>query len=298
MVLCWEEHTLTRILTALGLESRWRVLEHFAAYGTWDREVVERHLLRLIGQKQPARWGRDHPAAVDDTKLHRTSKQVWGTCAFHEASACSPYRAETARAHNWLIMGTPLPCRPWTYLPDSARLYCRETRLPAGEPFRTKTALAVELLRQADAESAAPILGVFAGASAVDTVIRPCLEPTLGQRPVTIVTRLQADARLYYPVGPRSRGKGHPAQWGPRVGLLSLAGLSCPLVTGNRAQASPAMLLNRRQSCPAAGLPQAFPYPSGTLHTTQRPGGALWLGGERISWLGASGYATCRPPRI
>jgi threonine/homoserine/homoserine lactone efflux protein len=31
MVLCWEEHTLTQILTALGLESRWRVLERFAA---------------------------------------------------------------------------------------------------------------------------------------------------------------------------------------------------------------------------------------------------------------------------
>jgi hypothetical protein len=33
MVLCWEEHTVTQILTALGLESRWRVLEHFAEYG-------------------------------------------------------------------------------------------------------------------------------------------------------------------------------------------------------------------------------------------------------------------------
>ncbi len=32
-VLCGEEHTITQILTALGLESRWRVLEHFAEYG-------------------------------------------------------------------------------------------------------------------------------------------------------------------------------------------------------------------------------------------------------------------------
>jgi hypothetical protein len=30
MVLCWEEHTLTQIWTAVGLESPWRVLEHFA----------------------------------------------------------------------------------------------------------------------------------------------------------------------------------------------------------------------------------------------------------------------------
>ncbi len=56
MGVCWEEHTMTQILTTLGLESRWRVLEHFAEYGSWDREAVERHTLRLIEQEQPARW--------------------------------------------------------------------------------------------------------------------------------------------------------------------------------------------------------------------------------------------------
>ena len=42
MVLCWEEHTMTQLLTALGLESRWRVLEHCAEYGAGDRDAVER----------------------------------------------------------------------------------------------------------------------------------------------------------------------------------------------------------------------------------------------------------------
>jgi hypothetical protein len=144
MVLCWEDHTLTQILTALGLESRWRVLEHFAEYGVWDREAIERHTLRLIEQEQPARWGQYHPIAIDDTKLHRTSKQVGGTGTFHEASARSPNRAETVRAHNWVVRGDLLPGRPWTYLPHAVRLYCRQSQLPAGETFRTKTALAVE----------------------------------------------------------------------------------------------------------------------------------------------------------
>jgi hypothetical protein len=76
MVLCWEEHTLTQILTALGLESRWRVLEHFAEYGAWYREAVERQTLRVLGQERPARWGRYHPVTIEDTKGHRTSKQV------------------------------------------------------------------------------------------------------------------------------------------------------------------------------------------------------------------------------
>jgi DDE superfamily endonuclease len=217
MVLCWEEHTLPQILTALGLESRWRVLEHFAEYGAWDREAVEQQTLRVLQQEQPARWGRYHPVAIDDTKGHRTSKQVWGTCTFHEFSARSPNRAETVRAHNWVVMGDLLPGHPWTYLPHAARLYCRESQLPAGEPLRTKTALAVELLRQADAESAAPILGVFDGAYAVTTVVGPCVEPKEGQRRIAVITRLRADARLYHPVVPRPQGKGRPPKWGPRI---------------------------------------------------------------------------------
>jgi hypothetical protein len=217
MVLCWEEHTLTQILTALGLEARWRVLEHFAEYGAWDRETVERQTLCLIEQEPPARWGGYHPVALDDTKGHRTSKQVWGTCTFHESSARSPNRAETVRAHNWMVMGDLAPGRPWTYLPHAARLYCRQRRLPAGETFRTKTALAVELLQQADQDSAAPILGVFDGAYAVETVVQPCLEPPEGRRRMEIVTRLRIDARLYHPVGARPRAKGRPPKWGPRL---------------------------------------------------------------------------------
>jgi hypothetical protein len=217
MVLCWEEHTITQLLTAISLESRWRVLEHFAEHGAWDREAVERQTLRLLEQEHPARWGRYHPVAIDDTKLHRTSKHVWGTCTFHEASARSPNRAETVRAHNWVIMGDLSPGRPWMYLPHAARLYCRKTQLPPGETFRTKTALAVELLRQADVESAAPLLGVMDGAYAVETVVRPCVEPEDGRRRIELVTRLRADARLYHPAVAKPQTKGRPQKWGPRI---------------------------------------------------------------------------------
>jgi hypothetical protein len=122
MVRCWEEHTRTPILTALGLEARWRGLEHFAEYGAWDREAVERETLRLIEQEHPARWGRYHPVALEDTKLHRTSAKVWGSCPVHESSARSPNRAETVRAPNWVGMGDLVPGTPWLYLPHAARL--------------------------------------------------------------------------------------------------------------------------------------------------------------------------------
>ena len=83
-VLCWEEHTITQMLVSIGLESRWRVAEHFAEYGAWKRPSVERQLVKLIEQQQPAAWEGYRVVALDDTKLHRTSENVWGTCTFHE----------------------------------------------------------------------------------------------------------------------------------------------------------------------------------------------------------------------
>jgi hypothetical protein len=107
LVLCPEEHTITQILTALGLESRWRVAESFAEYGAWDRPAVERQLIRLVEQERPAEWGGYRVMAVDDTKEHRTSGQVWGTCTYHESTARCPNRAETVRAHNWCCVACP-----------------------------------------------------------------------------------------------------------------------------------------------------------------------------------------------
>jgi hypothetical protein len=217
-VLCGEEHTITQILVSLALESRWRAMEHFAEYGAWDRVAVERRTIELIEAEAPARWDRYHPVAVDDTKQHRSSEGVWGTCTFHESTARSPNRAETVRAHNWVVMGDLRPGRPWTVLPHSSRLYLRESQLPPGEVFRTKTNCALEMLRQTDAVSEAPILGVFDGAYAMETVVRPCIQPSPGKRRIEIVTRLRKDARLYRPVGPEDRqSTGRPRQWGRRL---------------------------------------------------------------------------------
>ena len=74
MALCDEEHTITQILTTLGLESRWRVSEAFAEYGAWDREAVERRLFQAIEASAPACWGGYGVVAVDDTKGHRRAR--------------------------------------------------------------------------------------------------------------------------------------------------------------------------------------------------------------------------------
>jgi DDE superfamily endonuclease len=102
-------------------------------------------------------------------------------------------------------------------LPHAARLYCRQSQLPSGETFHTKTVWAVDLLRQADEESSAPILGVFDGAYAGATVVEPCVNPSPRQRRIEILTRLRVDARLYQPVVSRARPKGRRPTWGDRI---------------------------------------------------------------------------------
>jgi len=219
VVQCGEEHTITQSLTAMGLEAWWRVIEHFAEYGSFDRTAVERQTVRLVEQEHPSHWAKYRPVALDDTKEHRTSAEVWGTCTFHESAARSPNRAETVRAHNWVVMGDLVPGKPWTYLPHTSRLYFRKSQLPVGEKFQTKTKLAVEMLRQADAESQAPVLAAFDGAYANQTVVRPCIHPKPDQRRIEVVTRPRLDARLYHPLADqakRSRG-GRPRKWGRRM---------------------------------------------------------------------------------
>jgi hypothetical protein len=217
LVFCPEEHTITQSLIGMGLESRWRVLESFAEYGSWDREALERRTMRMIEQVHPARWGKYRPVAVDDTKAHRTSKHVWGTCTFHEASARSPNRATTVRAHNWVILGDLLPGQPWSFLPTAGRLYFRKSQLPPGEVFRTKNQLALEMLREVDEESPVPILVAADGAFAKETVVRPCLNPPPHRRRMELVTRLRKDARLYVPQLPPKNPTGRPTKWGKRL---------------------------------------------------------------------------------
>lgn len=217
MVLGWEEHTLTQILTSIGFADRWRVAEHFAEYGAFDGPAVERQTRRLIDREATPRFAGYRVVAVDDTKCHRTSADVWGVCTFHEPASRSVNRATTVRAHNWVVAGDLVRGKSWTYLPHSARLYFRQIQLPVGQSFATKTSLAAGLLRDADADSPAPILAVIDGAYARKTVIGPCLDPKNGRR-IDVVSRVRLDARLCEPTPPRDpHRRGQPRKWGVRL---------------------------------------------------------------------------------
>jgi hypothetical protein len=221
LVLNPEEHTITQSLIALERPEDWKALESFAEYGRWDQDAVERISARLIDQAPDRRWYGYRVWAGDDTKVHRSSKNVWGTNTFHEYTARCPNRATTVRAHNWVVLGAllPRPGQPACFLPHTGRLYFRKAQLPAGETFQTKCQLLVELLRAEAAHVPGRHLGVFDGAFAVRSVVRPLTQPAAGQPRIDFLTRLRGDARLCRrPPATRPAGRrGPPRKWGRRL---------------------------------------------------------------------------------
>jgi hypothetical protein len=218
-----EEHTITQSTLAIERPADWKAMETFAEYGAWRAEYVTRSLTRLV-EKAPGRlWHGYHVSAVDDTKVHRNSPDVWGTCTFHEYTARCPNRATTVRAQNWVALGALLenPGKPAWFLPISGRLYFRKSQLPRQspasdrkEPFRTKCELAVELIRGQARITGGPHLAAFDGGYALQSVVRPLVSPEDGSPRIEFLTRLRHDARLYAPLPELHRPN---RKWGRRL---------------------------------------------------------------------------------
>lgn len=214
-----EEHTITQSLVGLDRPMDWKALESFAEYGSWDLRFLQWQIGRAIGQVANGRWHGYRVWAGDDTKIHRNSANVWGTCTFHEYTARCPNRATTVRAQNWVVIGGLLPMaeQPATFLPVAGDLYFRKGQLPAGKTFRTKNELMVGLLRHQAKMQKGPHLAVVDGAFAVANAVRPLLHPEQADEPrIEFVTRLRRDARLCaLPLEQRrAHQRGPKPKWG------------------------------------------------------------------------------------
>jgi hypothetical protein len=156
MALNVEEHTVTQSVLTIERPADWKAMETFAETGSWRGDLITRILAGLV-EKAPGRiWHGYHVSAVDDTKVHRSGSDVWGTCTFHEYTARCPNRAPTVRAHNWVVLGALLenPEKPaWFSPPGSSTSASRSCSHRSGstgpvEVFPTKCELAVEPLRE------------------------------------------------------------------------------------------------------------------------------------------------------
>lgn len=228
LALCVEEHTITQSLVGLDRPQDWKALESFAEYGSWDLRLLQYWIARRLDKLPGRLWHGYRVWAGDDTKVHRNSKDVWGTCTFHEYSARCPNRASTVRAHNWVVTGAlvPQPGQPALFLPVAGRLYFRQSQMPEaqkGPPvtFQTKCELLVGMLREhAKACDGGKNLAVFDGGYALRSVARPLAAPAEpGQARIDFLTRLRHDARLHAlpPAARRDGQLGRTPLWGKRL---------------------------------------------------------------------------------
>ena len=219
-----EEHTITQCVVGLDRVADWRAVESFAEYGQWNLPFLQWSLAERLEHLPNRLWYGFRVWAGDDTKVHRNSPDVWGTCTFHEYTARCPNRASTVRAHNWVVTGAllPVPDQPALFLPTAGRLYFRKSQLPdaqKGPPvtFRTKCELLVEMARAHANVCPEKNLEVFDGAFAVRSVVRPLVKPEQAEQPrIDIVTRLRQDACLpALPPSERQKGQRGPLpKWG------------------------------------------------------------------------------------
>jgi hypothetical protein len=217
LVLNVEEHTITQSLIAIGQEDEWKAVENFAEVGHWNQPLVERALARLLEDAPGRFWHGYRVSAVDDSKCHRSSAKVWGSCTFRDRSGRCPNRARTVRAHNWVVLGALLhnPDQPAWFLPQTGELYFRQSQLPTApdvEEFRTKNEMAVALLSRLAETVPGKHLAVFDGAFATASVVRPLIHPEAGGQRIDFVTRLRKDARLYALPRP-----GREDKWGTKL---------------------------------------------------------------------------------
>jgi hypothetical protein len=82
-----EEHAITQSVVAIDRINDWKALETFAEDGHWRADRLTRALTRLVETAPGRLWHGYHVSSVDDTKVHRNRKNVWGTCMFHEYTA-------------------------------------------------------------------------------------------------------------------------------------------------------------------------------------------------------------------
>jgi DDE superfamily endonuclease len=228
-ILARGRRTVTSWIRAAGLSGEYR--RCYTAVAAAGRRTDALATDVLYGVVKPLLAGPERVTlALDDSPTTRYGPQVQGAGIHHNPTpgpAGSPY----VYGHVWVVVGL-LALHPlWGViaLPLLARLYVRAKDLGSIDPghrppFRTKLALAVELLEWAvrHLKSWGKRVWVVAdGAYAKAAFLKPLR--SLG---VTVVSRLRKDAALWAVPGPRPAGRrGRPRVYGAdRIHLAKRAG--------------------------------------------------------------------------
>ncbi len=207
-VLARGRRTVTTWIRAAGLSGRYQSCYLAVAAAGGKAGPIAARLLNEVVAPLATGSGR-LTLAIDDTPTRRYGPHVQAAGVHHNPTP-GPAGSPHVYGHVFVVLALLVEHRSWGViaLPLLSRLYVRSVDLPAIAPkhrpaFRTKLAMAVELLRWAKPWLGLlrrPIWLVADGAYAKRDVLRPA--KALG---VTVVSRLRKDAALRTVPGPRPR---------------------------------------------------------------------------------------------
>ena len=214
--------TVTGIFRILGrsADRHWTVYQKFFYRAPWSLENVSYYLMRYVIQPMILESGVTDPAtgkpvvdlAIDDTTAARYGKHVAHAGWFKDASAQGPATKGKVIhwAHNWILGAFTLRLPRWALmrwvLPAVFALYRKPADCEKNHPFRTRQALAAEMIQRADKALPDVQLRVSAdGQYATREMVRGL------PNGVNLVSRIRRDAAIYALPPARRR----PGQRGP-----------------------------------------------------------------------------------
>jgi hypothetical protein len=228
-VLARGRRTVTSWIRAAGLSADYKPVYTTVAAAGKRADAIAARLAREVVKPLVATAGR-LTFALDDTPTERYGPQVQGAGVHHNPTP-GPAGGPFVYGHVWVVLAVLAGHADWgvVALPLLARLYVRAKNLAGIDPryrpaFRTKLALAVELLRWAKSRLGhwgKPLWVVVDGAYAKAAFLKP-----MAAGGVTVVSRLRKDAALWTVPGERRPGqRGRPRVYGAdRIDLAKRAG--------------------------------------------------------------------------
>ncbi|HET9451507.1 MAG TPA: transposase [Aggregicoccus sp.] len=216
-------HTVTRALMAAGVAGKrhHEAFHRFFSRGSWKPDVLGRLLLLALLRLLPA--GAQLLFALDDTLCPKRGPHVFGIGSHRDAVLSSARHKVLRFGHVWVVLAlvVRLPFAPQRAfaLPVCLRLYrTKKECARARAPFRTKTQLAAEMLRQLAAwlgGRGRRVRIVMDGAYCCDTVLKPLPEGFVAfgaMRPDAALTAAPPARRAAHQRGrARTRGQRLPA---------------------------------------------------------------------------------------
>jgi len=218
LLLARPKKTITSIIRVHGLVDKFYNIHRFFNRYKWDCDRLGLRTLEII---QTVLRLKELTLALDDTLVMKYGKCIYGR-AIHYNHAHKPNMPKYIYGHNWVVIGAIQYLsmfKKWFCFPVLAKLYIPKEYFADLSQFKSRIAIAIDMLKKIRERITIPLLVVADGLYAKKELVRYCLE-----NGISFISRLRSDAALYRKAQkPRKRSRGRPRKYGSRISLKRLA---------------------------------------------------------------------------